>query len=249
MALYPNARLMLRSPGRHFGPALGLEAKAKFRSDARNRFIGETFSAINGGLPAGYGGRGPLLPLKPGSLTGKARLTLAGSGAGVLGKNGSGIAALAIGAYGAGGLISSATGSASLTLAASGALFASKAVAGGAHLALNASGAITAPGTISGRASLALAAHGAPYAVGWLSGSTADAGLTPAGIANAVLGKVVEAGYSVEQILRILAAHAAGNASGLEGSNPQFIGLDGVTTRIDGSYTAGTRTIDALNGT
>lgn len=41
---------------------------------------------------------------------------------------------------------------------------------------------------------------------------------------------------------------AAGSATGLEGSNPQFTGLDGTTVRIDGTYSAGTRTIDALNG-
>lgn len=46
----------------------------------------------------------------------------------------------------------------------------------------------------------------------------------------------------------ILAAHAAGAATGLEGANPQFTGLDGTTVRIDGSYSAGTRVIDALDG-
>ena len=41
---------------------------------------------------------------------------------------------------------------------------------------------------------------------------------------------------------------AAGSATGLENGNPQFTGLDGVTVRIDGAYSAGTRTIDSLNG-
>ena len=40
----------------------------------------------------------------------------------------------------------------------------------------------------------------------------------------------------------------AGAATGLEGANPQFTGLDGSTIRIDGTYSAGTRTIDALDG-
>ena len=87
-----------------------------------------------------------------------------------------------------------------------------------------------------------------PYAVGSMTGTTEDTGLTPAGIANSVWGKVIEAGFSADQILRILAAQAAGTATGLEGANPQFIGLDGTTVRIDGGYAAGTRTIDALNG-
>lgn len=86
------------------------------------------------------------------------------------------------------------------------------------------------------------------YAVGYMEGTTEEAGLTPTGIANTVWAKVIEAGYSAEQILRLLAAYAAGSATGLEGANPQFTGLDGVTLRIDGAYSAGTRTIDALDG-
>jgi hypothetical protein len=73
--------------------------------------------------------------------------------------------------------------------------------------------------------------------------------LTPEGIRDVVWAKIVEAGFSAEEIMRLLAAHAAGAATGLENGNPQFTGLDGSTLRIDGTYAAGTRTIDALNGT
>lgn len=86
------------------------------------------------------------------------------------------------------------------------------------------------------------------YALGHLSGTTEEAGLSNIGIANSVWGKVIEAGFSADQILRLLAAHAAGAATGLENGNPQFIGLDGTTVRIDGAYSAGTRSIDALDG-
>lgn len=86
------------------------------------------------------------------------------------------------------------------------------------------------------------------YAVGFMEGTTEEAGLTNAGIANSVWGKVIEAGYSADEMLRILTAFAAGSATGLEGVNPQFTGIDGTTLRIDGNYSAGTRTIDALNG-
>ena len=85
------------------------------------------------------------------------------------------------------------------------------------------------------------------YAIGSMSGTTEEAGLTPNGISNAVWGKVIESGFSADQIMRLLASFAAGSATGLEGANPQFTGLDGVTLRIDGTYAAGTRTIDALN--
>lgn len=72
--------------------------------------------------------------------------------------------------------------------------------------------------------------------------------LSPEGLAQAVWQRVIEAGFTAEEIIRILAAQAAGAATGLEGSNPQFTGLDGTTVRIDGTYSAGTRTIDALDG-
>lgn len=72
--------------------------------------------------------------------------------------------------------------------------------------------------------------------------------LTPEGIRDSVWAKVIESGYTAEQMLRIITAHAAGAATGLEGANPVFKGLDGTTTRIDGGYAAGTRTINSLNG-
>lgn len=72
--------------------------------------------------------------------------------------------------------------------------------------------------------------------------------LNDAGSGSNPWTEVIEAGYTAAEILRILAAHAAGAATGLEGSNPQFTGLDGTTVRIDGTYSAGTRSIDALDG-
>lgn len=71
--------------------------------------------------------------------------------------------------------------------------------------------------------------------------------LTPEGLRDAVWNRIVEAGYTAEQILRLLAAHAAGAATGLEGSDMRYTGLDGTTTRIDGNYSGGTRTIDSLD--
>ena len=100
----------------------------------------------------------------------------------------------------------------------------------------------------TGSASFSLSGSLTPYAIGQMSGTTAEYGLTNAGIANSVWSKVVESGFSAEQILRIIAAQAAGSATGLENGKPQFTGLDGVTVRIDGAYSAGTRTIDSLNG-
>ena len=164
------------------------------------------------------------------------------------GKNASGTAGITFDLTGIGGLISSAAGTAAFVLDAAASLFASKSVAGEAAITFGATGETTAIGHTGGEAGTALSATWTPYAIGWLSGTTAESGLTPTGISNAVWGKAIEAGLSAEQIIRIIAAYAAGAATGLEGANPQFTGLDGTTIRIDGAYSAGTRTIDALNG-
>ncbi len=73
-------------------------------------------------------------------------------------------------------------------------------------------------------------------------------GLTTGNVGQAVWNRIVEAGFTAEEILRIIAAQAAGAATGLEGTNPQFTGLDGTTIRIDGTYSGGTRSIDNLDG-
>lgn len=147
-------------------------------------------------------------------------------------------------------LVVSASGSATVTFTLQGNLAGS----------LNASGSTTvtfAPGTVTLGAlaglfgSIGVTASGSatPRAIGHMAGDiTPFTPLSPEGLANAVWRRVVEAGFTAEEILRIVAAHAAGAATGLEGSNPQFRGLDGTTVRIDGTYSAGTRTIDALDG-
>lgn len=202
-------------------------------------------------IPSGY--RHPIawrMGTKAGTVVSRndIGITLAASGSGAMGKNTSGTAGIVFGLTGTGGLISSASGSAALALAASGVLFASKAVAGSATVTLTTNGVTIALGHTGGIAGVSLDCDWSPYAIGWLSGTTAEAGLTPNGIANAVWQKVVEAGFSAEEILRLIAAYAAGSATGLEGANPQFTGIDGTTLRIDGAYNAGTRTIDSLYG-
>ena len=73
--------------------------------------------------------------------------------------------------------------------------------------------------------------------------------LTQDGVTGAVLEARVEGELTLKQALRILLAHAAGNATGLEGSAPVFkAATDGSKTRIAGSYTAGTRTVTTLDG-
>jgi hypothetical protein len=228
-----------------------LPASYNLTAFRRNHLSGEAGFASTAATPSGC--RHPVawvMPQKPGAISSRyeANITLGSTGSGAMGVNGSGTTGIVFGLSGAGGLISSASGSAAITFDAAASLFASKAVIGEATITFGASGATSAIGHTGGTAGTALAASWTPYAIGWLSGSTAEAGLTPTGISNAVWGKAIEAGLTAEQIVRIIAAYAAGAATGLEGANPQFTGLDGTTLRIDGTYSAGTRTIDSLNG-
>lgn len=124
-----------------------------------------------------------------------------------------------------------------------------------AAASLSGSGDVTAAvGALAGLAAAIEASGGAggstASAVGSMSADITVTGelLTTGNVGAAVWRRAIEAGFTAEEILRILAAHAAGAATGLEGADPQFTGLDGVTVRIDGTYAAGTRTIDSLNG-
>jgi hypothetical protein len=101
--------------------------------------------------------------------------------------------------------------------------------------------ALTASGTAAGSTATALGELGAALTV-------TGTGLSTANVGQAVWAEILESGFSAADIMRIIAAYAAGAATGLEGANPQFTGIDGVTTRIDGTYAAGTRTINNLDG-
>ena len=74
------------------------------------------------------------------------------------------------------------------------------------------------------------------------------AGPTAAAVAEAVWQRMIEAGLSAEAMLRLLAAQAAGNATGLEGPTTAFKSLDGTKDRIVGTVAGGTRTVTARDG-
>lgn len=73
--------------------------------------------------------------------------------------------------------------------------------------------------------------------------------LTAPQIASAVWQQGIEAGFTAEQLLRILISVSAGSATGLAGVSPAFKSIDGTVTRVAGTYTDGIRTIDTLVGT
>jgi len=112
-----------------------------------------------------------------------------------------------------------------------------------------------------------------PYATGELSADiTGESTLSPQNLAAAVwsalasqfndagtmgelmnsagsdpLLEVVEGTLTVKDVLRLLLAVNAGDATGLEGGTMTFKAQDGTTTRVQASYTTGTRDVTTLN--
>lgn len=69
------------------------------------------------------------------------------------------------------------------------------------------------------------------------------------GAASTFWQYAIEGGLTGEQIMRLLLAVAAGNASGLEGAAPVFKDVANTKNRIAGTYSAGTRTVTTRDGT
>lgn len=275
MALIGNRSVLNKSPGRFLNAGVGTFRSEFSKHGMRRSAAYSSLSAVpNGHLsPSAW-----VLPRTSGGMSSINFTTamVSGSGLAVGGVTTTGTSSITLAFADAfGELIASGGGTATFSLTSNNPLLTASINGTGTATALvstntptlgalaDGSGAvtITVTGTNSGRlpanddsplrtgtATLTLTGALVPYAIGSMEGTTEEAGLSNAGIANSVWGKVIEAGFTADQILRLLAAHAAGSATGLEGSNPQFTGLDGVTLRIDGAYVAGTRTIDALDG-
>lgn len=119
---------------------------------------------------------------------------------------------------------------------------------------LTGSGEVTASATGVGALLSALTGSGdvdlTPAAFGELNADlvVTGTGLTTANVGAAVWAQVIEAGFTAEQVLRILAAVNAGSAIGLESGAPSFTGIDGTTERVAGTYNSGTRAITTRNG-
>ena len=275
MALVGNRSVLNKSPGRFLNAGVATY-RSEFSKHGmiRNAAVDPKAAIPYGHLsPSSW-----VLPRKAGGMSSSnaARISIDSVGLAVGGITATGSSTITIAFADAfGQLIASASGESTFTIATSAPLLtasiegvgsASFVVSGSATLGAEASiyGASTITITVANAtafplndasplrdasASFSVSGSLTPYAIGSMSGSTVDLGVvTNDSVASAVWASVIEAGYSADAILRILAAHAAGAATGLEGANPQFVGIDGVTVRIDGTYLAGTRTIDALNG-
>lgn len=71
-------------------------------------------------------------------------------------------------------------------------------------------------------------------------------GLSTANVGAAVWAHAIESGYTAEEIVRLLAAYVAGNATGLE-SSPVFRDINDTKDRISGTISGETRTVDSLD--
>lgn len=255
MALIGNRTVLHKSPGRFLSGTVASIERSNFGKHGMlaNRF--QAVSRILGGIPNGHLPPSSWsMPRTAGAIAARneAEADLLADGLTLAaGRNMAGDAVFDFTLPDAElQLVVSATGEATFTFTQSGSL------AG----ALQASGEATATFTVDaatlgalidalGSASFSLTGSATPRATGELAGDiTPFTELSPQNLAAAVWAQVIESGYTAEQLMRILSAYAAGSATGLEGANPQFTGIDGTTTRIDGTYSAGTRTVNALNG-
>lgn len=112
------------------------------------------------------------------------------------------------------------------------------------QLAAALTGSGTAAGTATGRGALIAALTGASSLSPTLTGTGALAadivvtgtGLTTANVGESVWQHLIEAGYSAEELLRILAAAVAGQTSGVGTSTEVYKGVDGTTDRVTTTF-------------
>jgi hypothetical protein len=257
MALWPNNRrdLLGLFPTNHVGLAGQAQQPIVLRQRQVALFANAQLSNTSSIPEGAFGGRACVLaPLVAGGMAAANDaddIRLDGAANVLSGGPMSGAAAVSITASGSAALIVGLSGDATIVLQGNDALLSLTIGLDGAA-AFSFTGNASNLGLIvpfGGAASISLTGTADLRGLLSLSGaSTPYAELSPQNLAVAVWERIIEAGFTAEQILRLIAAHAAGAATGLEGSNPQFTGLDGITVRIDGTYSAGTRTIDALDG-
>lgn len=112
------------------------------------------------------------------------------------------------------------------------------------QLAAALTGSGVAAGAGTGVGALIAALTGASSMSPTLTGTgamTADivvtgTGLTTANVGESVWQHLIEAGYTAEQLLRILAAGVAGETSGVGTSTEVYKGVDGTTDRITTTF-------------
>jgi hypothetical protein len=130
------------------------------------------------------------------------------------------------------GMVASLSGSGSVTASMIGALFASAGITGTGTVAgdLGAIAGMLAAVSGSGAISAGITAKGSLSSDISVSGDL----LTTTNVGEAVWAAAIEAGYTAEDILRLISAVLLGESSGFA-SSPTFTGLDGSTPRVAAS--------------
>lgn len=178
----------------------------------------------------------------------------------------------------AGQLIVSAVGSTSITFNLSAQLAGALAASGSAAITVTVNNAtLGAIVDAVGAALVSVTASATPRATGNLSGNiTPFTELSPQNLAAAVWGSlavqydsagtmgellnsagaasdpllgIVEGTLTLRDVMRLLLAVNAGDATGLEGGTMVFRSVDGATIRVQASYATGTRDVTTLNPT
>jgi hypothetical protein len=218
-----------------------------------------------------------VMPYKPGRMSSRAAvLTITAAANGTRGLKATGAASFSFDASAVGGLIVNATGSATFSITTNSPfLRATVGGTGAASLSINASAAIGAIANLTGAASFSLSASAPAYAVGHMTGeATSNTPLSPQSLADAVWSAVantynasgsmgellnsagaaadpllgtVEGGLTLRDVLRILLAVNAGDATGLEGSTMVFKSQDGTVDRVEATYSSGARTVTSVD--
>lgn len=249
--------------GRHFGGATAAVGGAGAGFDAvlctqrgnrLGRFVGDTYAAT-ASAPDGYGMQSVVPPRTAGSMAALCGALKFSEGASDLLQGGAiqGTAAL-LSVGSAGGLalvVSLVATTAVATLSGGGApLQLTMALNGSAAVAaLSGAGDVSMRVPCAGTGTVA-ALSGAADLLGRLELAgewTPFTDLSPQGLASAVLSSTVEGPLTLEQVLRVLLAHAAGEATGLDGS-AVFKSQDRTKDRIVGTISGGTRTITSVDG-
>jgi hypothetical protein len=206
-------------------------------------------------------------------------VTTSNSGAGAMGVNGEGTTSITVtNADAALQLVVSASGSVSIVVSAEGGLAGALYAVGSADILWsNADATLGALAGLFGEATIATTLSATARAEGWIVGAiTPYTELSPESLASAVWNKVatdanaagtmgeklndagsasnpwtevIESGLTAAEVLRLIAATLAGNATGLESGAPVFKSLDGTKDRITATYAGGTRTVTDRDAT
>lgn len=245
-----------RNPLRRWGPNPGGESENFVRPGALRNFHGEarvTGESLKASYPSGY--RPPYtwsMARLSGALT--SRLEMQGdstlTAAGALGRNLEASFGGTSTLDATGQLVVSATASIAGTSSLTGNLLA--ALAGEASLSGTSSmtGTLTAKGWVTASLAGTSSLSATSYATGKLEASLSPfTELSPQSLAEAVWSQALEAGYSAEQIMRIMAAALAGEVSGAGTSTVTIRDINDTTDRIvaavDGTGNRTSVTLDA----